>query len=556
MTQRPVEVVVADLPQHRPRSTTVTHISPTEWQWVILISSALVLAAFAPLIIFALWGTGDVQFMGILHNYLDGGTYLSKMQLGFEGSWVVVFRHTPDIHQGGFIQILYVLLGHLSRITSIPLLVIFHIARLGAALLMYIALYQLGAAIWTKIRARKLFFAIATIGSGFGWFLSAIAGTSEFPDLILAEAFPFYSSLMNVHFPLTLAFLALLLTALITAFRPGAELEPHSEQALPLASALSFGLALLFPQALLPLGIAITLFVIFAAIQTRRLPLRLMRWLLAIGLPALPLFAYYMFLVAYNPAMAEWNRQNITLAPPLPGGLFIFLAGFGLPLLLALPGIWRAVRRFEMDGDRLMLLWLVTMLVTVFLPTNTQRRFGAGMMIPIAYFATRAIEDVWLRYISRRRRVVVFTVVMAIMPISLAFVLFAPVLLFRDNPQQVIGIMLERDYIGAFQWLRSTRTRDQVILATPEVGIWIPGYTGNRVVYAHRFETLDAEVRREQVNAWYEATNLDICTNLNAMYDIRYVIYGPEERKLSPNPVCLRGITPLAQIGDVSIYAP
>jgi hypothetical protein len=556
MVHTPVDAISPDHAHQRIRATSGTHISPAEWQWVILVSGALVLLAFVPLILFALQGTGDVQFMGMMHNYLDGGTYLSKMQLGIQGSWVVTFEHTPEAHQGGFIQVIYLLLGHISRLTSIPALVVFHVARLGASLLMYIALYQLGATIWTKVRTRKVFFALAAIGTGFGWFIAPIIGNSEFPDLTLPEAFPFFSTLMNVHFPLTLAFILMLMTILLNAFRPGAEEEPKSDQSLPVASVLSFGLALLFPQSLIPLGAALGLYIAFAWLQTRRLSTRLIRWMLAIGLPALPLSAYYLFLVAYNPAMAEWNRQNATLAPPLPGGLLIFLAGFGLPLLLALPGIWRAVRRFELDGDRLMLLWLAAMLIAIFLPTNIQRRFAAGMIIPIAYFATRAIEDFWLSYVSRRRRVVVFTLILAIVPISHLFVLFAPVFLYGNNPQDVIGIMLDRDYIGAFLWLREANEPDDVVLAAPEVGIWIPGYTGDRVVYAHDFETLDAATKEAELTAWYEAEQSDLCGDLIERYNVRYVLLGPEERKLSESPVCLEGQEPVAQIGQVSIYAP
>ncbi len=556
MVHNPSESITPDQAQQRMRTASGTHISQAEWQWVIYISCALVLLAFAPLILFSAQGTDDVQFMGMTHNYLDGGTYLSKMQLGVEGRWFVTFEHTPEQHQGGFIQVIYLLLGHLSRLSGVPTLVIFHVARLGASLLMYFALYQLGAAIWTKVRARKVFFAIAAIGSGFGWLFSLFTGSTDFPDLTLPEAFPFYSSIMNVHFPLTLALLAMLLTILINVLRPGAEQDTQAERAVPLVSGLSLGLALLFPQTLVPVGAALAFHLLVTWVKAKKFPIRLMRWMLAIGVPAFPLFVYYVFLVMYNPAMAEWNRQNVTLAPPLPGGLLIVLAGFGLPLLLALPGIWRALRRLELDGDRLMLFWLLAMLILIFMPTNIQRRFAAGMIIPIAYFATRAIEDVWLNYVSRRRRTAVFTLVMAILPISQLFVLLAPVALFGANPQNIAGIMLDRSYIASFQWLRENSEQDDVILAATEVGIWIPGYTGDRVVYAHKFETLNADRNREALNTWYQTTEPDQCAATLQFFEVAYILFGPEERKLSDAPVCLEGRELLAQIGQVAIYAP
>ncbi|MDX2140139.1 MAG: hypothetical protein SF123_18775 [Chloroflexota bacterium] len=534
------------------RAHTALQIMPTEWRWLIVAASLLTLVAFAPLIWFAIQGTGDSQFMGTLMNPVDGGTYLSKMQIGFRGGWLVTFQHTPEIHSGAFIQVIYPFLGHLSRLTGIPIQVMFHIARLGAALFMYIALYQFGAAVWSKVRARRLFFLIVSLGAGFGLALQPLFQTTDFPDLTLPEAFPFFSSLMNVHFPLTIGLLALLGALLIVALRPGAESDNTADRALPLAALTSLGLAIIFPQTLAPLGAALVLYVGFDSIKQRRISKRLIAWLLTIGLPALPLFIYYMLVVSTNPAMATWNQQNQTLAPPV----HIYLLGFGLPIILALPGIWRALRRFEADGDRLMLLWLLAMMIATFLPTNIQRRFSAGIMIPIAYFATRAIEDVWLRYISRRRRNIAFALAFAIMPISLGFVLSAPVIGFAINPQSMSAVLLDRNYVAAFAWLRPRVDSNDVVLASPTVSIWIPAYADGRVVYAHPYETLNAQDREMQVATWFstEATP-EQCRALLEAYSVRYILVGPQERTLGDSP-CIDSLTEIAEAGSVSIYAP
>jgi hypothetical protein len=534
------------------RAHTALQVMPAEWRWLIIAASLLTFFGFAPLLWFAIQGTGDFQFMGTLMNPLDGGTYLSKMQIGFNGSWLVTFQHTPEVHNGALIQILYPFLGHLSRLTGIPIQVMFHVARLGATLFMYIALYQFGAAVWSKVRARRLFFMIVSLGAGFGLFLQPLFQQTDFPDLTLPEAFPFYSSLMNVHFPLTFALLAVLGAMLIAALRPGAESDNTADRALPFAALNSLGLALIYPQTLAPLGIALLLYAAFDFIQQQRLSRRLIAWLLSIGLPALPLFIYYTLVVSTNSAMNAWNVQNQTPAPPLP----VFLLGFGIPLVLALPGIWRAMRRFEADGDRLMLLWLIAMLVLIFLPTNVQRRYAAGIMIPIAYFATRAVEDVWLRYVNRRRRNLAFALAFAIMPISLLFVLVAPVIGFAMNPQTTAGILLERDYVATFAWLRPRINRDDVILAAPAVAIWIPGYADGRVVYAHPYETLNAREREFQVLTWYsDNATLEQCSALLEEYSVRYILVGPQERILGHSP-CIEGLTKIAEAGSVTIYAP
>ena len=45
---------------------------------------------------------------------------------------------------------------------------------------------------------------------------------------------------------------------------------------------------------------------------------------------------------------------------------------FALALIVALPGIYRAIRRFERDGDRVMLLWLACIVIAM--RTNKQNK--------------------------------------------------------------------------------------------------------------------------------------------------------------------------------------
>ncbi len=532
------------------QSRQTVHITAAEWRWVILIGSALVLFAFSPLLWVALKGTSNWQFMGVLHNYQDGATYISKMRLGYDGSWLVYFQHTPEQHSGAFIQVIYLLLGHVARLIALPPIVMFHVARAGAALFMYVAIYQLGASIWMRIRARRIFFSIAVLGAGLGWLAAPLLQTEQFPDFAIPEAFPFYSTFMNVHFPLTIACLALLAGLFVIAFRPGADQDPSIDASWPLASVLSVALALLYPQALVPLGAAISLYVATIWWQTRRLPGRLVRWALAVIVPAIPIAVYYALTVLYNPAMAEWNQQNVTPSPSLP----VLALGFGIPLFVALPGIIRAIRRFERDGDRLFLLWIVAAVIAMYLPLNIQRRFAVGLMIPIGYFATRAIEDVWLPRINRRWRAYVFAVFIPLIVISQVLMLFLPVLpAIVGEPQLAVGIFLERDYAIVYEnWLKERTTSDDVVLASPLASAWIPGWAGARVVYGHPYETLDAAEKKQAVTDWYAGTG--DCAALLDQYHVRYVIYGPEEAKLGAG-TCVESLRLVQQVGSVRVYA-
>ncbi len=521
------------------------YITPAEWRWVVIFAVGLTALAFAPFlwVIFSDASTTNWQFMGMLNNYRDGATYLSKMVQGMEGTLLINFRHTPEPHSGVFIQVLYPALGQVARVVGIPPIALFHVARVVASLIMYMALYHLGASIWMRLRTRRIFFILVAIGSGLGWFFSPLLGNTAFPDLSIPEIFPFYSSLVNVHFPLAIACLALLSSILILAFRPGSNDDPGVQNGGLIAGLLSVALSLLFPQALMPFGIAVGLYVGSHWIAHRKITMRELRWLLVVILPAVPVAVYYAAIVTYNPVVAEWNRQNVTLAP----SPIIFVLGLGIPLVVALPGIYRALRRFETDGDRFMLLWLLAMVVLIYLPTNIQRRFAVGMMIPIAYFATRSLEDFWFQHITRRWRYRLMVVALPLMIMSYALVLLA-------NLSITPGPFLQRDYTVAFEWLKQNTVSDRVILASEKVSVWIPGWVGDRVVYGHPFETLDADVKNQQVLDWYRGATND-CYALLTQYNVDYIIFGPQEREID-DTTCINELTPVFRTGSVTIYAP
>ncbi|MBL8165829.1 MAG: hypothetical protein JNJ61_27845 [Anaerolineae bacterium] len=523
------------------------HVTPGEWRWVILFSGLLLLLAFMPFLWVAFSGAAadHWQFMGMLNNYRDGATYLAKMLQGVEGMWMIEFRHTTESHAPILIQVIYPALGHLARVIGLSPIAIFHVARVTFSLIMYVALYYLAATIWPhRLRPRRIFFTVVAIGAGFGWLFAPLTGNTTFPDLTIPEMFPFYSSLVNVHFPLAFACIALIVGVLITAFRPGFNEDPNVSNGGLIAGALSFFLALLYPQALLPMGAALVVYVLAIYVQERRIAIREMRWMLVVGLPALPLAVYYAAVVTYNPVAASWNQQNITPAPPP----LVLVLGLGLPLLMALPGIWRALRHFEQDGDRFVLLWLIMIVLAIYFPSNVQRRFSVGLMIPIAYFATRALESFWFERISRRWR---YRLLVAAVPLMV----FSSVLILISNLNVTPGPFLKRDYALAMQWLKGSAGTDGAVLASEEVSIWVPGWTGLRVVYGHPFETVAAQAKDAQVRDWFAGENADDCRALLSKYNVRWVIIGPQETALGSTP-CTDELTPVLTLGTVTVYAP
>ncbi|MBX3081583.1 MAG: hypothetical protein KF716_08085 [Anaerolineae bacterium] len=531
-------------------------VSATEWRWVIIFSGLLVLITLLPYAwAFASDAPNDGwQFMGMLYNHTDGATYLGKINQGLRGNWLFHLDYTPEETNGIAIQVFYLALGHVARLFGLSALMIFHIARLLASFVMYISIYHLGSVIWQKQRARRLFFGLVSIGAGLGWLAIVFSNSFQPSDLYIPESIPFYSSLVNPHFPLAIALIALTTAAYLRVFRPGFEERPRVSNGGVTVLLLSIALCIVQPQGWVPVGIALATYLVVIAFMDRRLPNLQISWAAMFLLPGLPIFVYYLAIANYDPAYQIWNQQNQTPSPtPLS-----YLVGFGLLLVVAIPGILRAVRRFERDGDRYMLIWLITTSIMLYAPFNLQRRLSIGLIIPIAFFAVRAMEDYWLNRISPPlRRVAMIALMVFIIP-SNVFTMLIP-LYGVMNPAKGIeqAIMLPKNTYTALQWLKANGRVGSVVLALPKpTSLWVPAYTDMRVVYGHEYETLNAADKLKQVQAWYnDGTD---CQGLLQQYNVRYILIEPVEGKPeSPGMACVNALNlgePAQRFGDTSIY--
>ena len=530
------------------------YVTRTEWRWVFLMSITLLLFSFTPFIAIAVLNppSADWQFMGALHDYEDSAASMARIRQGAEGNMLVQFAHTPEAHTGALIHPIYALLGQLSRLSIQSPILWFHLGRMVAALFMYVAIYQLGASIWVKINTRQIFFVIASIGSGFGWvyaLLTQLTRAAIVPDLMLPQIYPFYSGAVNVHYPLTIACLAWLVGAIIPILRPGETSEPSVSNSGLMVFLVSLLLAFVYPDALLPLSVAYVISVVIQWRVHRTITMREVRWGLWILVPALPLVAYDLLTLQSNPVVANWVLQRGGRVPSIP----MLLLSLGLPLIIALPALYRAVRRFEADGDRFMLLWMLSMIILMYLPLQLDQYLLVGLMLPVAYFATRGVVDFWFERIKRRYRGWVYIILTPLLLLSHIFWLYLPVFPIVQGWSNVDGNVLEQDYIDAFDYLEREIRAGDVILAAPDVGTWIPVWTDARPVYGHYAETMNANSKAQGVYTWYNSSG-EACQSLLETYHVRYVILGPRERRIGSG-YCVFDLTLVAASDNVNVYA-
>ncbi len=520
-------------------------ISAKEWGWVFVWASLILLLSCVPYIIATLTAPPGWQFAGILVNPLDGQSYMAKMQQGEAGRWLFHLTYTPEPHDGSFIFTFYILLGHLAALTGLPKILIFHLARLLTGLMLLSMAYRFIARVTPQLTERRLAFIFMAYSAGLGW-LGAILGA--FPiDLWVPEAFVFYSLYANPHFPLALMLMLLIFDQILAVSDVNFSPTPAT---LLLSGFAALTLAFILPFALLTVWMVLTVFVAWRYINHRRLPWPQIWLTLGVVLFSAPMIFYQYWVSTTNPILAGWGAQNLTPSPTLLNlGL-----GLGLVGLLAIIGAGRIIawsRQVSTEGEWLVLLWAITILALIYIPFDLQRRLINGLYIPVCILAAMGLNR-WLtasKFTAKSRQWFVTGALISGI-LGALFVWILPLLGTMQSPTQSdisALFFIREEEQSAFSWLRSRVEADDVILASPRVGMFIPGQTGARTFYGHPFETIEAETKKAQVEAFYRG---ELKTLLPAP---DFIVYGPAEQKLG-QPDILSTLTPVYEADGVIIY--
>jgi hypothetical protein len=309
-------------------------------------------------------------------------------------------------------------------------------------------------------------------------------------------------------------------------------------------------LAIILPFSLIAALLILGVSLVWLYLMTWRLPWTQIWLTLDITIFSVPILFYQYWVYTTNPAMVGWSAQNITTAPRVVD----FLLGYGVVGLLALVGIGWVIRQHKSgstSGEELVTLWTVTAVALVFFPFALQRRLIHGLHVPLCILAAiglkRSLAHSTLSA-SYRRLITVVVVIFGVL--GTLFVWGLPLLSILQSPEQsdiTALLFIRQDEKTAFEWLREHTEADDVILASPRLGMMLPGQTGARVFYGHPFETLDAKNKEAQVKAFYSGELEAVSPSPD------FIIYGPSERKLG-QPKALPDGSPAFSAGELVIY--
>jgi hypothetical protein len=453
-------------------------------------------------------------YTGFIVNPLDGHSYLAKMRQGAEGRWLFTLPFTSEPHSGALVFLYYLFLGHLSAWLGLPDLVVYHAARSLAGVALLLVAYHFLAKFVAGAAARRLGFVLIALSSGVGWLLAPTGVVS--PDLWVPESNTFYSIFANPHFPLSEMLMLVVFLAVAAPFEWASAPDSGGVGRTLLAAGAAVTLAIVQPFPVVTVYGVLGVYLIACGVLAHNWPRAVWGRAIVSGLAALPVVAYDVAIYGRG-AFAAWSVQNQTPSPSVG----LLLATYGVLWAFAVIGAVQAVRTRR---GVILMVWTAVTVAGLYAPFALQRRLMIGLHLPVAILAVVGLTQVvWPRLGRRRVWSTAATLALAV-PSTIVLLVVGVV----GPAQHEWPLFTSTDVWSAMTYLRGQNAPDDVVLAAPETSLFIPAWAGNRVIYGHPFETIDAARKRAAVEDALHGRS-DVA-DLVRQYGVRYVFVGPLER--------------------------
>lgn len=511
----------------------------------------------------------DMHFMGIIFNIPDHFQYFSWLRES-QDKFLVPNQLTPEPSAALLFNFLWWTLGRVQSVTGIPYDGLFQITRLLAGAFVMASIYFFCGIIFTSRPKRWTAFLIAVFGAGLGWLLVVEKTLRRLPDvnspfaIYTAEPNTFFTILAFPHFAIAAGLIVLIFAVVLLGQMR------QSMRLAWLAAALSLLLGVQHSYDMFIIYPVIGLYALFIWIRDRKFPMYLFKLGVVVVLvsmwPALQAFYITQADDVWKGVLSQFD--NAGAWTPAPWLLPILM---GLSWLLA---IWALNIRMpwkERDDKHLFILaWFLSHFILIYIPLNFQIHLLSGWQIITAVLATIGLYTRVLPWLRKRlpkmdaRRLTLLAsaaLVIAVVPTNL-YMLAWRFLDMRQAWQNYEARPADNRYFiktseyDALQFLSGQVGNEDVVLASLDIGQFVPALTGSRAFLAHWAQTLDFYGKRDMVASFFNSATDDAeRERILRDYKVTYVVFSPEERRLGEyDPTRASFLTEVYNEQDVSIY--
>jgi len=509
-------------------------VTRSEWQWCLAAAAAVMALTCLPYL--WLWAITppEMRFLGFLVSLDDQCVYLAWMKQAAEGHFFLRSLWTADPQEGLNVHLLFSLLGTISRVTSLPLPLTYHLGRIALGAVVLLLFYRITAYYTDSVPARRAAFWLVGLSAGFGW-LTRSDDFSGFVDWWQTEAITFQSLFANTLFCAGLALMLGVLGGLVAAERTG-------RRRWAVVAGLCGGLlANIHSYDMFPIAAVWITYLLLRTALERRAPVRSLGDSLIAAAIAVPGVAYQLYVYTHETVFRL--RADETIIPT--AAWWKIALGFGLLVPLAVWGAGLLIGRSkgEREHSRLLLpvVWAVVGFLVPYLPVSFQWKMVMGLQLPfallagiaLAHLAAAAVRRAPKSSAPRASAAIVTAVVLLTLPTNVIKIVHQINLavdknLSGNNTHPTFWYASELDVL---EWADQHVAGDPVFQAIPVTAAIIPPFTGNRVWAGHWSETPSFGTRFDQfLSLFFAPMAPEAREQFLANTGITHVLFGPRER--------------------------
>jgi len=416
-------------------------------------------------------------FAGFTYNLDDACVYCSWIKQVADGHILYRNLYTNEPQPVLQFNVFFVILGLISRFTSLSPVVVMHIARIVLGIGVLLVIWRFAARFLKSGDGLVFVVPIAGFASGLGFLLPKVAGHKGSVDLWQPEAIIFLSIYLN---PLFLAGLILMLGAfhfLLEAKEKG-----------KLAYAFAAGLMLLLlgnvhTYDVLTVGVVWAAYLIVDFIVARNVNWRAVGLSLIAAICALPSVGYQI----YQFSRVEVFRARVETAAPSPA-LWAYFAGFGLLVVGAVAG---AVWGYRHRCTLFLIVWSIVGFALPYIPFSQQRKLVMGLQVPLVILSVIALSEIVSRFGRRCVLILLLAAIFLLSGSNFYFINRDMMLLTRGMTAPIYPAFVTDGQMQVFDWLRGNVGEEDAIFAPRELAVFVPAFAGRQVYYGHWSETPD-----------------------------------------------------------------
>jgi hypothetical protein len=369
----------------------------------------------------------------------------------------------------------------------------------------------------------RIAFLLAALGSGLGW-LQLIFNWTSTPitpiDFWLIDDYVFFSLSVFPHFAFVTAGMCLALSLWLDF------LKKNNWINVAWIAVISILVQFVNPIAFAPVDASLFGAVLFSSWHNKKISKEHVVALFTIAFTQIPLLAYNFIVLSNDPLWSQFTAQNQTLSPPPD----YYLRGFALFWPFAILGTIVAFRT-KSSALGAAVFWVISGFLLAYAPVYIQRRFLQNITVPLAILAITGLAKIfeagtarnlsWCRW--RSGVTILFVFLASVSSIQMA-IGQGPYL--QTHPEH---LYYPASLAGAASWFRQNAQYNDFVLASEQTSQILAQKAGLRVYVGHPMETLDYQTKQANVQAFFRGELPELASK-----PIKWVVYGPFERKLNP----------------------